>query len=236
MLERQSTLSRNQRTDLAEDRGARASLAVRRKDTFGRWSRVRIASSDTSREPFAPARKTIALSTSKREIAEMWSHAALPDARSIETALGDTADTLQYALRLADFGIGATVADIGNASTATGGSPSTYLNDSIIEHLATVYEFRGSDVEPYLRRHVDLPPLLLDIALVAAEYFGSSERLALEVMDDPESDDDAELFVVINTSLAPEIALATLRAFDEGWWFDRVRQIGNLVTVTLEYV
>lgn len=86
--------------------------------------------------------------------------------------------------------------------------------------LATRYAFRRpEEVDHYLRRHPDLVPALLQAADVIPRYFGLDIPLLLEVFTDPEEDDPIpELFVLIQTALGSEEAMARLDQLGDDCW------------------
>lgn len=101
--------------------------------------------------------------------------------------------------------------------------------------LEGFFENLDEEVRSDLFEKPHLVSMLREIANVVPDYFGSEVGLSLQVVRDPEDGEDGELFVLVETSLPPDEALAKLRAFDEEWWFDRLRSVGGQITVTLEY-
>ena len=99
-------------------------------------------------------------------------------------------------------------------------SPSAPSPD--IGHLPERYVVSDPDeVADYLRQYPHLLPLLAEAAAVIPRYFPDDLRLVLEVFSDNETGEtDRELFIVAQTSLEPEEALARLHQLDEEWWLD----------------
>ncbi|MCI0692184.1 hypothetical protein L0337_09300 [candidate division KSB1 bacterium] len=66
-------------------------------------------------------------------------------------------------------------------------------------------------------------------------YFGPQPEVVLEVVADPEADDDRELFTFIRTSLPPQEALEKLDQLDENWWLDAGDQADGKLCIHLEF-
>jgi hypothetical protein len=113
------------------------------------------------------------------------------------------------------------------------------LGSALVEasapNLDGLFEVSDEEVWAFLRRKPHLVPVLRGIAAAVPDLFGAEARLRLQLVHDPEDGGAGELFVLVETSLLAEDALARLRAFDEGWWFDRLQTVGGEITVTLEY-
>jgi hypothetical protein len=89
------------------------------------------------------------------------------------------------------------------------------------EALEKFYNFRRPvEVKGFLAAHPFLVPLLVEAYGKIAAYFEPQPEVVLEVVTDPEADDDRRLFVFIQTSLLPEEALDRLDRLDDDWWLD----------------
>jgi hypothetical protein len=91
--------------------------------------------------------------------------------------------------------------------------------ENIVQVLAEIYEFRDYVVvSSFLRENQLLFPLLLEARRRIETCFGTDAQVALEVFTDPESEDDTQLVALVQTSLPPVEAVATLNQFDRAWW------------------
>lgn len=98
------------------------------------------------------------------------------------------------------------------------------------------YAFRRSqEVSRFLQAHPFLVPLLLEAYGEIDQYFGPSPDVVLEVITDPESENDRELFALVQTELSPDDALHRLDRFDQEWWLDASPQACCLLNIDVEY-
>lgn len=89
------------------------------------------------------------------------------------------------------------------------------------EALEKLYTFRRPmEVSEFLEARPFLVPLLVEAHDKIGEYFEPQPEVVLEVVADPEADDERELFAFIQTSLLPEEALDRLERLDDDWWLD----------------
>lgn len=99
------------------------------------------------------------------------------------------------------------------------------------------YEFKGDTaVEDFLKENPFLVRLLFDAYDRIREYFGPGTRLALEVISDPEAEEERELFLFIQTRLPPKAARTLLAVLDREWWLDAMLDAKGEMTISLEYV
>ena len=98
------------------------------------------------------------------------------------------------------------------------------------EALEKLYTYRRSDeVKGYIKAYPFLAPLLVEAHDKIQEYFGPQSEVVLEVVTDPEADDERELFAFIQTNLTPEEVVNKLNRLDQEWWLDAsVRSEGKL--------
>jgi hypothetical protein len=93
----------------------------------------------------------------------------------------------------------------------------------------------SSDVAIFLDRHLNLVDFLLESAKQIRIYF-PSEELSLEVVSDPETAGNEELFVYILTSLPAKDALEKLNEFDDQWFLDQLDLTDGLFNFNLRFV
>lgn len=123
------------------------------------------------------------------------------------------------------------------ASTNFGGGRGTSgLANGILSRLRRRYEFRGGlVVEDFLQENPNLGVLLLDAYEVIRkrEHFGPGTRVALEVVADPDAQEDRQLFVLIRTKFPPRVARAVLAEVDRHWWLDALPQAAGKMELAL---
>jgi len=90
-----------------------------------------------------------------------------------------------------------------------------------LQSLGQLYTFRRpQEVSQFLDTHPFLVPLLVEAHAKVAEYFGPSPDVVLEVVSDPEAENDRELFAFIRTTLPSDEALSKLDRLDQEWWLE----------------
>lgn len=81
------------------------------------------------------------------------------------------------------------------------------------------FEFRDEQkVRSFLSQNQYLISLIMEGKERIRDEFGTSARLILEVVTDPDSEHEEELFVQIRTALSIEQASEALKRLDERWW------------------
>ncbi len=112
-----------------------------------------------------------------------------------------------------------------------------FYTDGRISRLRKRYEFRGgAAIENFLEDHSFLIQPLSEAYRRIREYFGPKARLALKVVNDPEAQQDPELFVFIQTGLRPRAARTLLAELDRDWWREAFPNTRGKLTIGLEYV
>jgi hypothetical protein len=82
-----------------------------------------------------------------------------------------------------------------------------------------------AEAEALLLEHLGLVALLDEACEKLRELFGPGATFELERFDDPESSrSKPTLFLTIRTDSAFSEADATLRRFDDEWWFDNLHR------------
>jgi hypothetical protein len=108
--------------------------------------------------------------------------------------------------------------------------------DPALQALDQFYTFRrAEEVSGFLQAHPFLVPLLLEAHGKIAKYFGPSPEVVLEVIIDPEAEDDRELFALVRVDLSPDEAVRRLERFDQEWWLDASSQGCCLLNIDVEY-
>lgn len=119
------------------------------------------------------------------------------------------------------------------------GSSSLTIAEPIwIQHLKqTSYRFRRDrEVSDFLNEHNYLFPLLIEGYQQIEKCFGEGTQVVLEVLTEPESNEEGELFALIQTSLPTEEATGQLEQLDQEWWLEASLQAECRLNVDVEYV
>jgi hypothetical protein len=102
--------------------------------------------------------------------------------------------------------------------------------------VGKLFTFRNpQEVSEFLHAHPFLVPLLVEAHDRIAHYFEPSPEVVLEVITDPEAEDDHELFVFIRTALPPDEAIRKLDWFDQEWWLEASPRAKCLLNIDVEY-
>jgi hypothetical protein len=103
-----------------------------------------------------------------------------------------------------------------------------------VDELKQLYNLRN---EAQIVAFLDITPLLYiflrEIQPVIQNYF-PDENLALEMTFDPE-EEDAILFVVVETKMPVDKALTILNRFDEEWWLAQPSEIRSNIVVDVNF-
>jgi hypothetical protein len=94
---------------------------------------------------------------------------------------------------------------------------------------------RRDEVIRFLKVYPFLVPLLLEACDKIAEYFAAFSGVVLEVITDPEAENDRELFAFIRTSLPPVEAFDGLDRLDEEWWLDASDKAKGKLCIHVEF-
>lgn len=88
------------------------------------------------------------------------------------------------------------------------------------------------EVERVLREYPELATLVSEAADQLTKVIPDA-RFSLEVLADPEYEDDEQLFLGVSTGLQDSEAIEALRRFDLEWWVDHARLGGGLLCIDL---
>jgi len=116
-------------------------------------------------------------------------------------------------------------------------SPMAEASRQEIERLQEIYSFRRKEeVAGFLENHPYLVPLLLEAYPQIERHFSGHPVVFLEVITDPEADDDRELYAFIGTRLPPEGALDKLDKFDKDWWLRALEKAKGNLCIHVKYL
>jgi hypothetical protein len=110
--------------------------------------------------------------------------------------------------------------------------------DEALDLLAACYSFRRpNEVEAFPCVYANRIPVLLEAAEWLTRYFGAGASHALEVFVDPEKDAPRpELFILVQTSLPSDQAIARLDQLGEAWWFAHSPSPPGTIVIDGEFV
>ncbi len=102
--------------------------------------------------------------------------------------------------------------------------------------VASLYTFRRSEeVLSFLNDCPFLVQLLIEARNAIARCFGEFQKVALEVVTDPEAENDRELFAFIQTNLEPNDALDKLDRLDQEWWLAESDRAKSKLCIHVEF-
>ncbi len=121
--------------------------------------------------------------------------------------------------------------------SALGQSLSTvYEPPATSYNLHELFEYRNRDkVDLYLQSHPELSSFLEESHGYLVKHFGAAAKLALEVVRDPEAEQQ-QLFVYIKTAAPTDEALKRLGRFDEEWFLNHLDRVGDHLNFNLEVI
>jgi hypothetical protein len=103
--------------------------------------------------------------------------------------------------------------------------------------IAPDYAYRDDGaVRAYLEEHPGVVSVLDKASQVLPRYFGANPLLVLDVLIDPEEPESISLFILIQTRMAPDVALPQLDRFNDGWWRGASMNLDADVHFGLDYV
>lgn len=107
-----------------------------------------------------------------------------------------------------------------------------------VARLERRMRFRNEpEVSIYLKQHPDLVTVLLEALDELPAHFGPDTPMVLEVLTDPEEEDEIRtLSAIIQTTFEPERAIALEDRFIDAWWREASFRTGDRLTFGIEYV
>ncbi len=106
-----------------------------------------------------------------------------------------------------------------------------------INTLPSKYEISNfEEIKNFLSKNRFLISLLEEIPSKIHQYFGSSQKLALQVIHEPDFPEDSELWILVLTELPAKEARSIMNRFDKDWWLKTLHQASCKLNVGIEYV
>lgn len=113
-------------------------------------------------------------------------------------------------------------------------STSDDLNFEILL-LDIIYSFRNrSEILQFLENNVFLIPLLYEINSRIKEHFPLAKNI-LEIINDPDTEDNTYLVIFIHTDIAAREAFNRLKLFDESWWLKASIKANKKLFINVEF-
>lgn len=101
--------------------------------------------------------------------------------------------------------------------------------------LDIIYSFRNrSEILQFLENNVFLISLLHEINSKIKEYFPSAKNI-LEVINDPDTENNTYLVIFIHTDLTAREAFNRLKLFDESWWLRASIKANKKLFINVEF-
>ncbi len=102
--------------------------------------------------------------------------------------------------------------------------------------LAPFFEVRRKpEVSEFLIRAPFMYSYLTQLPGKIIDYFGIASKVFLEVVTDPEVEEDKELLVSIQTNLEPAKAFTKLSQFDAEWWLSTPAYARKKICIDLDF-
>jgi hypothetical protein len=110
------------------------------------------------------------------------------------------------------------------------------IQESDLDRLAEMADFRSELVVLYLQDHIQLVSLLLDALCATKKIFGDKATPVLEVVTFHDSETaDKKLYLLLKTSLLATQAGELLDRFDDEWWLDHMHNADGKLSIALEF-
>jgi hypothetical protein len=110
-------------------------------------------------------------------------------------------------------------------------------SDGLIRNLRKLYTFRDEvAVQDFLYKNPFLIQVLRRAHRKIRKIFGTTPRLVLRIVPDPEGEGEGELFLFIQTERHPQVARALLDELLRTWWLDAMLDAKGEMSISLEYV
>jgi len=101
--------------------------------------------------------------------------------------------------------------------------------------LDIIYSFQNrSEILQFLENNSFLISLLHEINSRIKEYFPSAKNI-LEVINDPDTEDNTYLVIFIHTDLTAKEAFDKLKLFDESWWLRASIKANKKLFINVEF-
>jgi hypothetical protein len=100
-----------------------------------------------------------------------------------------------------------------------------------LESLYTIRDWKA--IQRFVVEFPNVFPVLLEASTALAKHFGPDCQVTLEIVSDPETENQRELVAYVQTSLPVADALVCLDSFDRAWFLERLDGISGLFNVNL---
>lgn len=109
--------------------------------------------------------------------------------------------------------------------------------DEKFDALTGIYKIsKPEEVKSFLSKNRFLISLLKEIPHKIFQYYGSNQKLALEVLYEPDFPLSSELWVLVLTELPAKKARSIMDKLDEDWWLENMSKTACQLNIGIEYV
>jgi hypothetical protein len=109
--------------------------------------------------------------------------------------------------------------------------------EKIMIRLKEIYEISNwYEISQFLKEHPYLMGLLFDAYNKIKEFFGTSIHVRLEIVNDPEIEDETSLCAYIYTDLSVDEALSNLKKLDHEWFLDNAYRARGRFNIDVAWI
>lgn len=106
-----------------------------------------------------------------------------------------------------------------------------------INALPSKYQISNfEEVKNFLSKNRFLISLLEEIPNKIYQYYGSEQKIALEVFYEPDFPQSSELWASVLTELSAEEARSIMNKIDEDWWLENIERAKCKLNIGIDYV
>jgi hypothetical protein len=106
-----------------------------------------------------------------------------------------------------------------------------------INALPSKYEISNfEEVKNFLSKNRFLISLIEEIPGKIYQYFGNGQKLALQILNEPDFPESSELWILVLTELSAKEARSVMNRFDKDWWLKNLHRASFRLNIGIEYV
>jgi hypothetical protein len=106
-----------------------------------------------------------------------------------------------------------------------------------INALPSKYEISNfEEVKNFLSKNRFLISLIEEIPSKIYQYFGNGQKLALQILYEPDFPESSELWILVLTELPAKEARSVMNRFDKDWWLKNLHKTNYKLNIGIEYV
>jgi threonyl-tRNA synthetase len=113
----------------------------------------------------------------------------------------------------------------------------TKVIDGEVNSLSRKYEISNfEEVKNFISKNRFLIPLLEEIPNKIFQYYGSQQKIALELFYEPDFPQSSKLWVSVLTELSAEEARSIMDKIDGEWWLENIDRAKCKLNIGIDYV